>query len=243
MLVETIDTGMASGPLRFGQPGQEGREFLSLLLESGIGTVERRYERGELVFGKGEPANALYVVAEGAVKLCRTYSEGKEATLVLLGPFEVFGELTFSRIAHQHARAEALTACRVRKVPKVFVERVVKTRPEVALKVVDLLWLDLARHREMAECLLPRRAEAKLANLLPILARRFGGEDGAGSVIGLRLTQEELAKMISCTRESVALALADFRRRGMLAVAGGRIVILDSAGLATIGRRRDPTLC
>lgn len=67
MLVETIETGMASGPLRIGQPGQEGREFLGLLLESGIGTVERRYERGELVFGKGEPANALYAVAEEAV--------------------------------------------------------------------------------------------------------------------------------------------------------------------------------
>jgi CRP-like cAMP-binding protein len=131
----------------------------------------------------------------------------------------------------------------VRKVPKVFVGRIVKTRPEVALKVVDPLWVELARHREMAGCLLPRRTEAKLANLLLILTRKFGGQEGSGSVIGLRLTQEELAKMISRTRESVALALAELRRRGVLAVVGGRILILYLAGLATVGRRRDPTLC
>jgi CRP-like cAMP-binding protein len=76
---------------------------------------------------------------------------------------------------------------------------------------------------------------AKLANLLPILARKFGDEEEGRLVIRLRLTQEELAKMISTTRESVACALADLRRRGVLAVVGGRIVILDPDGLATTG--------
>jgi CRP-like cAMP-binding protein len=76
---------------------------------------------------------------------------------------------------------------------------------------------------------------AKLANLLPILARKFGDEEEGRLVIRLRLTQEELAKMISTTRESVTCALADLRRRGVLAVVGGRIVILDPDGLANTG--------
>jgi CRP/FNR family transcriptional regulator, global nitrogen regulator len=223
---------------------QEGWAFLGLLHEAGAVTVERRYERGEVLFGEGEPGNALYLLTEGAVKLSRGYSDdGKEATLMLLAPWEVFGELSFGRRAYQHARAEALTACRVKKVPKVFVERAMRAHPEVALKVVDLLWLELARHREMAGCLLPRKVEDRLANLLSILAQRFGGEEEAGFVIGLRLTQEELAKMISCTRESVAQALAGLRRRGLLAVVRGRIVILDSAGLMTNGRRPQSTHC
>jgi CRP-like cAMP-binding protein len=131
-------------------------------------------------------------------------------------------------------RAEAVTACRLRKVPKVFVERAVKTHPEVALKMVDLLRLDLVRHWEMAGCLRPHKAEAKMANLLPILARRFGGEEEGRLVIRLRLTQEELAKMISSTREPVTHALADLRRRGVLAVTDGRMIILDPAGLALV---------
>jgi len=217
--------------------GQEGREFLDLLHEAGAATVERLYASGEVVFVEGDPGNALYVLTEGVVKLSRGYAGGKEATLMLLGPWEVFGELAFGREVCQHARAETVTACLVRKIPKVFVERIVHRRPEAALKgVVDLLRLELVRHREMAGCLMPHKAEAKLANLLPILARKFGDEEEGRLVIRLRLTQEELAKMISTTRESVTCALADLRRRGVLAVVGGRIVILDPASLANTGR-------
>jgi CRP/FNR family transcriptional regulator, global nitrogen regulator len=223
-------------PVRTDVRGQEGREFLDLLHEAGAATVERRYARAEVIFGEGDPGNALYVLTEGVVKLSRGYAGGKEATLMLLGPWEVFGELAFGREVCQHARAETVTACRVRKIPKVFVERVVHRRPEAALKVVDLLRLELVRHREMAGCLMPHKAEAKLAKLLPILARKFGDEEEGRLVIRLRLTQEELAKMISSTRESVTHALADLRRRGVLAVVGGRIVILDPAGLANTGR-------
>ncbi len=224
-----------SAPICNDTRGQEGQEFLGLLHEAGVVTVERRYARGEVIFAEGDPGNALYILTEGAVKLSRDYSEGKEATLMLLGPWEVFGELAFGHRAYQHGRAEVVMDCRVRKVPKVFVERVVKRRPEVALKVVDLLWLELARHREMAGCLLPHKAEAKLASLLPILARKFGDEEDGRIVIRLRLTQEELAKIISSTRESVTHALGDLRRRGVLAVANGCMIILDPAGLAKVG--------
>jgi CRP-like cAMP-binding protein len=90
----------------------------------------------------------------------------------------------------------------------------------------------------MAWCLRPHKAEAKLANLLPILAREFGGEEEGRLVIRLRLTQEELAKMISSTRESVTHALADLRRRGVLAMANGCMTILDPASLAKLGSRQ-----
>jgi CRP/FNR family transcriptional regulator len=223
-----------STPVRVDPRAQEGWELLGLLHEAGAGTVERRYARGEVIFGEGDPDNALYFLTEGVVKLSRSYSGGKEATLMLLGPWEVFGELAFGRRAYQHARAEAVTECRLRKVPKVFVERAIKSHPEVALKVVDLLRLELVRHWEMAECLRPHKAEVKLANLLPILARRFGCDEEGRLVIRLRLTQEELAKMISSTRESVTHALADLRRRGVLSVAEGRMIILDPAGLALV---------
>jgi len=221
-------------PVRVDPRRQEGWKLLGLLHELGVATVEQRYTRGEVIFGEGDPGNALYFLTEGVVKLSRSYSEGKEATLMLLRPWEVFGELAFGRRAYQHACGEAVTACRLRKVPKVFVERAMKSHPAVVFKVVDLLRLELVRHREMAGCLRSHKAEAKLANLLPILARRFGGEEEGRLVIRLRLTQEELAKMISSTRESVTHALAGLRRRGVLAVADGRMIILDPAGLALV---------
>lgn len=211
--------------------GFEGREILGLLHEAGAATLERRYARGEVLFGEGDPGDALYVLTEGAVKLSRGYSEGKEVTLMLLGRWDVFGDLAFGRRVYQHGSAEAMTACRVSKVPKVFVERALRTRPELALRLVDLVRLELDRHREMASCLLPHKAETKLARLLPLLARRFGEREGAGLVIRLRLTQEELARMISSTRESVGHALSSLRRQGVLALIAGRLVILDPTAL------------
>src|SRR5918997_3383797 len=174
---------LGTAPVRVDPRRQEVWELLGLLHEAGAATVERRYAGGDVIFEEGGPDNALYVLTEGAVKLSRVCSGGKEATLMVLGPWETFGELAFGRTAYQYARAEAVRACRVRKVPRVFVERAVRTNPEVALKVVDLLRLELERHREMAGCLRPHKVEAKLANLLLILARKFGGEKEEGGLV------------------------------------------------------------
>jgi len=155
--------------IREGGIGFEGREILDLLHEAGAVTVERRYVRGEVVFGEGDPGDALYVLTEGAVKLSGSYHGGREVILMLLGPWEFFGDLAMGRRAYQHARAEAMTDCRVSKVPRVFVERALRTRPEIALKLMDLLRMELVRHRELAACLRPHKAEVKLARLLPLL--------------------------------------------------------------------------
>jgi CRP-like cAMP-binding protein len=85
---------------------------------------------------------------------------------------------------------------------------------------------------EMVGYLLPYKVETRLAKLLVMLARRFGGDKVDGRLtFGLRLTQEDLAAMVLSTRESVSHALAMLRRRGTLTIAGGRIVILDPTSL------------
>jgi CRP/FNR family transcriptional regulator, global nitrogen regulator len=200
-------------------------------------TFDRQYARGEVIFREYDQGDGLYFLTDGVAKLSKAYSVGKEATLMLLGPWDVFGDLAFGQTtyqhAYQHARAEALTTCWVRKVPKVFVERAVKARPEVALKIAThLMRSQQTQYGEMVGYLLPYKVETKLANLLLMLARRFGGEEELGRLtIWLRLTHEELAAMVLSTRESVSHALSILRRRGTLTTAGGRIVILDPTSL------------
>jgi CRP/FNR family transcriptional regulator, global nitrogen regulator len=195
-------------------------------------TFERQYTRGEVIFWEDEQGDGLYFLTDGVAKLSKAYSVGKEATLMLLGPWDVFGDLAFGQTTYQHARAAALTTCWVRKVPKVFVERAVKARPEVALKIAaHLMRSQQTQYEEMVGYLLPYKVETKLANLLLMLARRFGGEEMGRLTIRLRLTHEELAAMVLSTRESVSHALSILRRRGTLTTAGGRIVILDPTSL------------
>src|SRR5215210_8126312 len=195
----------------FGEYGelqeQECKELLEILRNMGIATADRGYQPGDAIYSEGEYGDALYVLISGVVKLFRPYSGSKEATLRLLKTWDIFGHLAFAGEARQRAYAEAVTQCRVKKVPKVFVERAIRQEPRVAFKMMTLLELRLVQYEELVKCLLPRETEVRLANLLPILARKFGQSTDGLITIDLRLTHQDLAAMVASTRESVTKVL------------------------------------
>jgi CRP/FNR family transcriptional regulator len=217
----------------------ECRELLEILDRMGIASADRTYQPGDAIYREGEYGDALYVLKSGVVKLFRPYSGSKEATLRLLKPWDIFGHLAFVGEARQRAYAEAVTECRVTKVPKIFMERAIRREPQAALKMMTLLELRLVQYEELVKCLLPRETEVRLANLLPILAQKFGdrGPDGNSAVtIDLRLTHQDLAAMVASTRESVTKVLNDLRNRGVVEIEAGRITIKDQTALAKLSR-------
>lgn len=214
---------------------QECRRLLGLLADLGIASAERTYAPGDAVYREGEYGDALYVLTSGVLKLYRPYSGSKEATLRLLKPWDIFGHLAFEGEARQRAYAEAVTECRVTKVPKIFVERAIRQEPLVAFKLMTLLELRLVQYEELVKCLLPRETEVRLANLLPLLAQKFGEREDGRVTIGLRLTHQDLAAMVASTRESVTKVLNDMRNRGLIEVESGRITLKDSRALARLG--------
>lgn len=215
---------------------RECRELLELLGGLGIAFADRVYQPGDAVYREGEYGDALYVLTSGILKLFRPYSGSKEATLRLLKPWDVFGHLAFAGEAKQRAYAEAITECRVTKVPKVFVERAVRQEPQVALKLMTLLELRLVQYEELVKCLLPRETEVRIANLLPILAQKFGQKNSEEVTIDLRLTHQDLAAMVASTRESVTKVLNDLRGRDIIHVEAGRITLKDVPALLELGR-------
>lgn len=216
---------------------QECRGLLSLLQDMGVASAERTYMPGDAIYSEGEYGDALYVLTSGVVKLFSPYSGTKEATLRLLRPWDIFGHLAFAGETVQLAYAEAVTECNITKVPKVFMERAIRQDPQVALKVMTLLELRLVQYEELVKCLLPRETEVRLANLLPILSRKFGGEEPDGSVtIDLRLTHQDLAAMVASTRESVTKVLNELRNRDVVGIAGGRITLKDFQALSELSR-------
>lgn len=214
--------------------------MLSMLREMEVPLVYRRYGPGEAIYCRGEEGGTLCVLLEGAAKLFVNYpghAGPKEAIFGLLGPFDVFGHPVFAGRRKRRASAEAFTDCEVARVPMAFLERGIRRRPEVALGLVTLSEVALFEQEEMIGCLLPFRTEGRLANLLPILARKFGEPSpGGGTIVGLRLTRQDLAAMTAATRESVTAAIFGLRDRGLIRMERGRVVILDPQGLAGIAR-------
>lgn len=217
---------------------QECRELLAILRGMGVTSADRVYQPGDAIYNEGEYGDALYILISGVVKLFRPYSGSKEATLRLLKPWDIFGHLAFAGETRQRAYAEAVTECKVTKVPKIFMERAIRRDPQAALKVMTLLELRLVQYEELVKCLLPRETEVRLANLLPILAHKFGERDGDGRTItiDLRLTHQDLAAMVASTRESVTKVLNDMRSRGVVEIESGRITLKDYAALTRLSR-------
>jgi len=215
---------------------EECRSLLRLLEEMGIATANRTYRPGDAVYREGEYGDALYVLVSGVMKLFRPYSGSKEATLRLLRPWDIFGHLAFAGEARQRAYAEAVTECVVTKVPKIFVERAVRQEPKVAFKIMTLLELRLVQYEELVKCLLPRETEVRLANLLPVLAQKFGDRSDGVVTIDLRLTHQDLAAMVASTRESVTKVLNEMRGRDLIEVESGRITLKDWRALAELSR-------
>lgn len=130
--------------------------------------------RGDTIYRGSEEGRALYVLIEGAVKIFVSYpgyAGSKNGTLLLLQPREVFGHPVFAGGHSRRVLVEAVTWCEVVKVPRAFVERAIRRRPEVALEMATLLDLMLAEHEELVGCLLPRKVEVRLAKMLLNLAR------------------------------------------------------------------------
>ncbi len=215
---------------------EECRSLLRLLNEMGIATADRTYRPGDAVYREGEYGDALYVLVSGVMKLFRPYSGSKEATLRLLKDWDIFGHLAFAGEARQRAYAEAVTDCVVTKVPKIFVERAVRQEPRVAFKIMTLLELRLVQYEELVKCLLPRETEVRLANLLPLLAQKFGDRRDGVVTIDLRLTHQDLAAMVASTRESVTKVLNEMRGRDLIEVEAGRITLKDWRALAALSR-------
>lgn len=211
--------------------------MLKIFREKVMVLADRCHDRGDHISRKGEHGNALYVVTEGVVKLSGSYSGGRNF-IFLLGPWDTFGHLVAAKEPVRRDHAEAFTGCQIVKILKVFVKRAMRRQPQAALKLMTLQEIRLVQYEELLGCLLPRRTEARLANLLSILAQKFGEYSDVGHVtIELWLTHQDLAEMVASTRESITKTLNDLRNRKIIGMKGGRITILNPQELAKIGRR------
>src|SRR5918992_2734632 len=199
--------------------------------EVGLRVVERRFGPKDIIFTPGDPDDQLYFLLEGTVRLYKIYGDYKEATTALLRDGGVFGKLSLVEGRWQDVFAEAVTDVQVAGVQKATLTEVIKRRPEFAMKLFSSFSERLRQSDEVIESLLYREVSARLATLLLNLAERFGEEDGSGTLLGVRLTHQELANMIASTREAVSKVMSEFQREGSIEVQNRRIVLLNKEAI------------
>ena len=200
--------------------------------EAGLRTVERRFDPKDTIFTPGDPDDQLYFLLSGTVRLYKLYGEYKEATTALLRDAGVFGKLNLVEGRWQDVFAEAVTEARVASIQKASIERVIKSDPGFALKLFSSFSERLRQSDEVIESLLHREVSTRLATLLINLSERFGENNGAGVLIDVRLTHQDLANMIASTREAVSKVMSELQREGVIESRNRRIAILNGEVLA-----------
>jgi CRP/FNR family cyclic AMP-dependent transcriptional regulator len=195
---------------------------------------EVAYDKGDIVFSEGDQGERLYVVLDGKVKLGHASPDGRENLLGVLGPGEMFGELSLFDPVPRTATATALTECRLMGLGHADLDAWLTGRPALAKALLTALAQRLRRTNEALGDLVFADVPGRVAKALMDLSEKFGTPSDDGIHVTHDLTQEELAQLVGASRETVNKALADFAARGWLTLEPRGVTILDADRL---GRR------
>jgi CRP/FNR family transcriptional regulator, cyclic AMP receptor protein len=194
-------------------------------LQAGVTIVE--LARADRVFEEGASGNQLYVVLDGKIKLTRAAADGRENLLSVLGPGEMFGELSLFDPRPRTASAVAVTDSRLGALAHDDLRRWLTGRPDVALHLLQALAQRLRRANDVMADLVFTDVPGRVAKALLDLADRFGEPRDDGLQVNHDLTQEELAQLVGASRETVNKALADFAARGWLQLSAKSVLLID----------------
>lgn len=185
-------------------------------------TVERLYERGDIIILEREHGGALYFVQYGLVKIFKTSPEGKEQVLRLIAPGHTFNDVPALDGGHNPASAAAMEASVVYVTGGAALRRLIAERPGVATATVKTLAAALRHLVTLVEDLSFRHVTARVAKIL--LEQQ---QQAAATQHTHRLTQQEMAAIAGTAREVVGRALKELEAAGAIRLQRGHITVLN----------------
>ncbi len=193
----------------------------------GFPPVVESFDRGKTIFFPGDPAERVYFLLKGAVKLSRVYEAGEEITVALLRENSVFGVLSLIT-GHRSDRfyhAVAFTPVELLSVPIEHMEKALKANPELSMVLLQGLSSRILQTEMMIETLAHRDMGSRLVCFLLILCRDFGTPGSDGITIDLKLSHQAIAEAIGSTRVTVTRLLGDLRQEKMISIHKKKITV------------------
>ena len=182
---------------------------------------------GAFVQFEGDPADAMYVIAQGHVKIARSSASGREQVLNVLGPGSHFNTVPMFDGGRCPANAQALTDVALLALPREHLLRVVERHPPLALALLKEFTGRLRHMVNLVDELALHTVQGRLAGLL--LEQAAAADRGEALP---PLTQAEMAARLGTVREMIGRALKTFEGLGLIRLDRGTITLVDRAGLA-----------
>jgi CRP/FNR family transcriptional regulator, cyclic AMP receptor protein len=187
----------------------------AFLAKAGVGRTIVELATKECAFSQGEPADAIFYIQRGRVRLTVVSHHGKEATIALLGAGEFLGEdCIISDHSARMATATAITPCTILRIHKAEMVRALHQEHALSDLFVAFLLTRNARIQEDLVDQLFNSSEKRLARILLLLAHF--GKPGKPETMIPKISQETLAEMIGTTRSRVSFFMNRFRKLGFI---------------------------
>jgi CRP/FNR family transcriptional regulator, cyclic AMP receptor protein len=190
-------------------------------------SISQSFAQGEAVFAQGGRHDGIFIILSGQVRVYYTGPSGREITLAYWTPGNFIGGPDIFGGSQHMWSGQAEEATQVLHVPGRDLRQLAEQYPRLALALIDALAHKGKCFSAVIQMLGTRSAAERLAQLLVLMADLGGRRIAEGVMIGRKLTQEELAKMVGSTRQWVSATLERFREAGLIEVTQQGIVIRD----------------
>ena len=205
------------------RPSFDPKSFLAMV---GDGRNIGRYRKDEIVISQGDPADAVFYIERGKVKITVVSQQGKEAVVAMLQTNDFFGEGCLAGQAQRIATVATMTDSVIVRLEKAAIVRVIQQEPAFAgMFIAHLLARAIRVEADLVDQLF-NSSEKRLARLLLLLAN-FGKEAKPEPILA-KISQETLADMIGTTRSRVSFFMNKFRKLGFIDYNGGGIEVHNS---------------
>ena len=185
--------------------------------------VERSFPAGEFLFWEGDDPDWFYIIANGQIKVLKHASSGKEFIIAFFNASEMFGEVAVFENKAYPASAQAVGETRVIGIKRSDFLGFLANRPEVALRIIQVLGGRLRDAQGRLKDIAGERVEQRIASILLMISSKLGSE--------IPFTREEIANMAGTTTETTIRVMSRFKDNGIVRSTRGKAIILDEAKL------------
>jgi CRP/FNR family transcriptional regulator len=185
--------------------------------------TERSFAPNEFIFWDGDAPEWFYIVAEGKVKVLKYSSSGKEFIIAFFGPGEMFGEVAVFENKPYPASAQAAAKTKVVGIKKESFLSFLANRPQLALRIINVLGGRLRDAQSRLRDLAGERVEQRLASVLLMLSAKLG--------LTLPFTRQGIADMAGTTTETAIRVMSNLKDRKIIRSVRGKVIILNEEKL------------
>ena len=216
---------LATNPLLSGLPADVVEELMAV-------SVVKQLADGECVYAQGDDGDGLFGVVQGRIRLSNCSREGKELLVMLVEPGDWIGEVSLLDGLPRSLDAFAMGDCAVLFLPRARFDVLLKAKPELYQYFIPMLCRKLRLALSYVEGVALFPLPARLAQrILELLAFYGVNDDKPGMLIDVHLPQEDLAKMLGVSRQSISRELKRFESEGIIQLAYGQLRVMDEVAL------------